>query len=180
MNATALLAVAATLVLAFWAPQAAAQERLPDGNAGTGQYIEPVPDAEGDRPARPRDPGSGGGGGGGLPPRTRDRLPGGAEGEALARIAGDSGSGAPAGAAAGDAGGESGGGDGSGGGRGGGRGGDDGASSDAAGEDDESAISAVLSAATGSDGAGVPLLLVALLGVTLAVAAGALRIRGRS
>ena len=72
---------------------AAAQEPLPDDNAGTDQYIEPVPDAGGDRPA-----GSGsrpGRGTDSLPPGTRDALPGGEEGRILGRIATDPGTGAP-------------------------------------------------------------------------------------
>jgi hypothetical protein len=80
---------------ALWLPlgSAAAQEPLPDDNAGTDQYIEPVPDAEGNRPA-----GSGsrpGRGNDGLPPGTREALPGGEEGQILDRIATDPGTGAP-------------------------------------------------------------------------------------
>jgi hypothetical protein len=81
--------------LAAWPPSASAQEPLPDDNAGTGQYIEPVPDAGGDRPAAP----GGGGGGGGLDPDTRRGLPAGEEGRILERLATDAGSGAVPGAA---------------------------------------------------------------------------------
>jgi hypothetical protein len=85
-----LATVVASVVTAASASPAAAQQPLPGNNAGTGQYIEPVPDAEGSRRADPgthqgRRP---------LPARTRAALPGGAEGRILERVGTDPGSGA--------------------------------------------------------------------------------------
>ena len=75
------LAIPAALALAG---PAAAQEPLPEDNAGGNQYVEPVPDAGGDRPAAPRAGGGGassggggassGGGGDSLSARTRRAL----------------------------------------------------------------------------------------------------------
>jgi hypothetical protein len=153
-------------VLLGAAVPATAQQPLPEDNAGTGQYVEPVPDAGGDRPARPGE----GGGGDSLPPRTRDALPPGEEGQVLERIAGEPGSGAPAGgAAAGD--------DGGGDSASGARGGAD-RPPTATGEEAPNAISAVVSAASDPGGAGVVIPLVAALAAAFTVVA--LVRRGRS
>jgi hypothetical protein len=162
------------VIAAGWVAAPAAAQRLPDDNSGTGQYIEPVPDAEGDRPANPGgggDRGGSGGGGsdsGGLPPSVRDDLPPGAEGRVLERLATDPGSGAQPGV-----GGRSGGGDGAG-------GSDRGRSSRGGPAGDElggdgSAASALSSAVTGDDGPAIPLLVGGLLLLTLAAAGIRLR-----
>jgi hypothetical protein len=88
-----LMTLASALALfASAAPAPAQDPQLPENNAGTGQYVEPVPDAGGDRPAGP---GGQSGGGSTLPPETRSDLPPGEEGRILDRIASDPGSGAP-------------------------------------------------------------------------------------
>jgi hypothetical protein len=161
-----LVAAAAVLALAFAASPAAAQEALPDDNAGTGQYIEPAPEAEGDRRAG-SGPGGGrgrGGGGGGLPPEVRAQLPPGDEGRFLERLASEAVAAAHA-AAGGDP--ASGGGDSR---R--GRGGS------ATPEEDPSAAGAASSALFDSDGLAVPLLVLALLALT--AGAAAFRLRGRN
>ncbi|HEX8054177.1 MAG TPA: hypothetical protein VF517_14390 [Thermoleophilaceae bacterium] len=140
---------------------AAAQQPLPEDNAGTGQYVEPVPDAGGDRPARP----GSGGGGGSLPPDTRAALPSGEEGRVLQRIAGEPGSGAPAG------GGGAGGGSEGNGGSGGGNGASGGGARPATGEESPSAISAAASAASDPGGAGILISLVAALAAAFTVVA---------
>jgi hypothetical protein len=76
----------------------AAAQQLPPNNAGTGQYVEPVPDSAGDRPGAP----GAGPDRGSLPPSTRDQLPGGGEGRILERLVGDPGSGAQPDAVEGD------------------------------------------------------------------------------
>lgn len=144
--------------LAAWAPPAFAQEPLPEDNAGTGQYVEPVPDAEGDRPAAPR-PG-GGPGGSGTPGSGGGS--GGDEQRILDRIAGDPGSGAPSGGGSGAGGdGGSGAGDGSSG------SGDDRVKAADASDDDEGPVSALTSAAFDSETPAVAIILLAVLGMAL-------------
>jgi hypothetical protein len=166
-----LITLALTAGFGLGAPAAPAQAPLPEDNAGTGQYVEPVPDAGGDRPSRP-----GGGNsnpGSSLPPSTRRALPGGEEGRALEGIAGDPGAGAPAGG--GEAGGEDGE-DGDGGGSS-GSGGDDKTDKAAVAGTDETAASAIVGALAGEDGSTVPVLALGLGGLTLAAAAVAIRRR---
>lgn len=161
--------------LALTPVPAVAQEPLPDDNSGTDQYIEPVPDAGGDRQA----------GGGSdrrpnrLPEGTRDSLPPGDEGRILGRIATDPGAGAPAGNSA-SGGGESGGSGGSG-------SGDDkqnGKDGPGAGRvppaDDSGTgvFSALTSAVADSESPAIPLLLIAIAG--MALAAALVRFRRRS
>lgn len=162
------LAATALATVAIVAP-APAQE-LPEGNSGTDQYIEPVPGAGGDRPASP-DPGRGGSGGpsserrGALPPSVRNALPPGEEGRVLEGLATDPGAGAPTVT-------ESRRGSGAGGSEAGGSGERPkslgGSSTD---ESDGSALGALAGAAVGESGPGVPVLLAALLAITLAAAA---------
>jgi hypothetical protein len=146
-------AAACALALALASPAMAQEDRLPEGNSGAGQYVEPVPDAGGDRPAAP---GSGGGGSRAapLPQSMRTALPPGEEGRALERIATDRGSGAPATGSA-----RHGGGDGAG---------------------DEGALSALASAAV--DSGDPTLLIVMLIGLAmmLGVAGATFRHRRRS
>ena len=159
---------------------AVAQAQLPPNNGGVDQYVAPVPDARGDRPANPHHQGPGGGGGGGgssqLPPGVRGSLPAGGEGVLLSRLATDPGSGAPAG------------GDSSGGDRGGdGSSRDDrsgGSSSDDSGgggagseEKDVTAASAITSSI--SDDPAVAVVVAAVIGLTLALAAIGLARRRR-
>ena len=147
-------AVAGSLVvaMALAAGPAAAQQPLPENNAGTGQYVEPVPDAEGDRRAAPRP--SGGDRGGSGSPGGHSGLPGGEEGRILDRIASDPGSGAPS-----DAGGD---------GKAAGAGGTAGArAAGAPAEEEEGAAAALASAAVGSDSAALPIVLVAVLAMAL-------------
>jgi hypothetical protein len=161
----ALCALALALPAAAAPAAASAQDPLPGNNSGTGQYVEPVPDAGGDRPAAPGT----GPGRTTLPAGTRARLPAGAEGRTLERLATDPGSGAPAGATQG------------------GRAGDGGHAGSAAGgpsarilgQSDQSAFRAATEASAGGDGHTVPLLIVALIALTLGVGAAA-RSRGRS
>jgi hypothetical protein len=141
--------------LATSATPAAAQDPLPDNNAGTGEYVEPVPDAEGDRRATPG-PGPRRGS---LPPGVRDDLPPGEEGRVLERLATDPGSGAPD-----DRGDRA---------RDGGVRGRDGSP-----EDEEGPISAVTGAAVDSGGPGILILVVAV--VTLALTAAGVRRRRRT
>lgn len=141
------------------APASVAQSPLPEDNAGTGQYVEPVPDAGGDRPSAP---GGGGGDRGSLPPATQRALPGGSEGQQLESLATDPGSGAPAGGENDRAGG----------------GDDKGARASGSSDDDETAISSLASAVTGEDGPGVPALFLGLGLLTLGAAAVAVRRRG--
>ncbi len=94
-RARTLAVLAALAALCLPLGSAAAQEPLPDDNAGTDQYIEPVPDAGGDRPAGSGPPSRPGQGNDRLPPGTREALPGGEEGQILGRIATDPGAGAP-------------------------------------------------------------------------------------
>ena len=154
------------MTAAAGAVPAHAQSPLPDDNAGTGQYIEPVPDAGGDRPSSPGG-GSGGdgsgGGGGSLPPSARRALPAGEEGRQLESLATDPGSGAPAGDKNGS----------------GGRGGDA-AGRSSAGDEDETAVASVVSSVLGGDGAAVPVLFLTLALLTLAAGAMAVRRRGRA
>ena len=140
----------------FGGSAASAQPPVPDDNAGTGQYVEPVPDAGGDRPSAP----GRGGDGGSLPPSTRRALPPGSEGRQLESLATDPGSGAPA---IDD--------DGS--------GGRDRKSSPISSGDDETAASSITSAVLGEDGPGVPILFLVLGGLTLGAAALAVRRRRR-
>src|SRR2546423_14961117 len=88
--------LAAVAAVSAGAAPATSAAPLPDDNAGTGQYIEPVPDAGGDRPSAT----GSGTGGHALPPRTRQALPSGGEGRTLEKLATDPGSGAPAGGSA--------------------------------------------------------------------------------
>jgi hypothetical protein len=170
------LAIAA---LALAAPAAATA--LPPNNGGIDQYVAPVPDAGGDRPANPGGGGGGGGtggdgsgGGGGvsqLPPGVQGSLPAGDEGSLLARIATDPGSGAPS---SGGKDGSSGGGTGSG-----GSGDSDGAggSERSADEKDVTAASAITSSV--SDDPAVAVVILAILGLTLALGAIGLARRRR-
>jgi hypothetical protein len=146
-RALAILAAAASSAVA--AAPAPAQGPLPDDNAGTGQYVEPVPDAGGDRPAAPgsRD------GAGRLPSDTREALPPGEEGRILERIASEPGTGAPDDKSANDT--QRG--------KGGSGGGTLGAT-----ETDEGAMSALTSAVADSDSPALPLILLAILGMTAA------------
>ena len=160
MGTLATLAVTASV----GASPALAQSPLPDDNAGTGQYVEPVPDAGGDRPSAPGGdrPSGGGGERGSLPPATQRALPGGREGQELEGLATDPGSGAPPSGendrpSDGDG---------------------KGASSSGSSGDDETALSAVSSAVTGENGPGVPVLFLGLGLLTLGAAAVALRRRG--
>jgi hypothetical protein len=152
-------ALTAVALVAIAASPAIAQGPLPGDNAGTGQYVEPVPDAGGDRPANP---GGGHGRGGQLPAGTRNRLPAGEEGRTLERLATDSGSGAPGSDSAGRK-------------RSSGHSAGPGASDEAA----RTAASAVTSAAVGDDGPGIPVLLIALVALTAGIAAAGLRARKR-
>lgn len=157
-----LAAVLATGLAALLPVPAVAQDPLPEDNAGTDQYIEPVPDAGGDRRAEPgsrrgRDS---------LPPETRDSLPPGEEGRILGEIATDPGAGAPqdtASARGGDGGGRGGEGDGDGDGNGGA-----GAAGTPPGDDGTGLGGAVKSAVVDSDSPVIPILLLALLGMALA------------
>src|SRR3954447_21163008 len=83
----------AALLVALAVP-ASAPAQLPPNNGGVDQYVAPVPDSRGDRPANP---GHHGGGSSQLPDRVRSSLPAGEEGAVLARLATDPGSGAPTG-----------------------------------------------------------------------------------
>jgi hypothetical protein len=171
----------AALALGLAAP-AGAPAQLPPNNGGVDQYVAPVPDSRGDRPANPRHEGGGGGGGGNssqLPAQVRSSLPAGSEGAVLARLATDPGSGAP-----------SGGGDGNGdrdrsagggvasGGSGGGGSGDGSGSAPATHEKDVSAASAITSAV--SDDPGVAVVVAAIVAMTLALGAIGLARRRRS
>jgi hypothetical protein len=158
----AALALATAAAAAMLAPPAAAQGPLPEDNAGADQYIEPVPDAGGDRRPDDRD----GGGRGDLPRDTRDALPPGEEGRALDRIATDPSAGAPPAAAA-AGGSREGGGDGRGS-KDGGEDGEGGAAAGSGGGDGSGPLSALASAVTDSDSSALPLLLIALAGLTLA------------
>jgi hypothetical protein len=80
----------AALTLGLAAP---APAQLPPNNGGVDQYVAPVPDSKGDRPANPRHEG---GDPSRLPPSVRASLPPGGEGQVLGRLATDPGSGAPA------------------------------------------------------------------------------------
>ncbi|HEX8646001.1 MAG TPA: hypothetical protein VF715_03810 [Thermoleophilaceae bacterium] len=162
-----LAAVLALLVPA--APAAAQSEPLPEGNSGTGQYVEPVPDAGGDRPAAP---GSGDRPRSQLPPGTRADLPGGDEGRILERIVTDPGSGAPEGAA----GGSGGGGRDDGSGRAGGAG-RDGTVPARIGADEKGALGTLVSAVVDPDNPGLSIVLLAGLGLTLAAGIAAARRR---
>lgn len=159
-------ATAAVAALAMpLAGPAGAQERIPDNNAGTGQYVEPVPDAGGDRRARPGEgrptrP---------LPPQTREQLPPGREGQILERLGTDPGSGAQDAAASDDA-------DSDGGGAGGRDGGPRGGKP--LGEE-RGAVAAGTSAIVDSDDATIPMVAIALLGLTLGTAVAVLARRRR-
>lgn len=159
-----LTALGMATALCVWAPAASAQdEPLPDNNSGTGQYVEPVPDARGDRPAapNPQNPPER------LPPEVRDRVPPGEERDILGRIAEDPGAGAPdgtrgSGTAGGTAPGASGGG--------GGATGDGPARTGGSGADEgEGRGSAVASAVFDSDSPAAVVVLFAVLGMTLTV-----------
>jgi hypothetical protein len=144
---------AATLALvgaaAVFAAPAAAQEPLPGDNSGTNQYIEPVPDAGGDRPAAPNPQNAPDR----LPPEVRDAVPA-DERQTLRGIASDPGAGAPSGGASGEDGGT------------GGRGGAGRGSIPR--EDEEGAAGAVSSAVFDSDNPAPVIILMAVLGMTLA------------
>ena len=163
---TAGLALAAVAAASLYAAPAHSQEPLPEDNAGADQYIEPVPDAGGDRrPGGDRDGRGGRGGRAQLPPGTRNALPAGEEGNTLDRLATDPAAGAPAGAAGQGSGedGDSRDGDGD--------GDDEGSAASAGGDGDgdgDGAIGALVSAVTESDSSTLPLLLVGLGGLTLA------------
>lgn len=164
-----LAAAASATALAVTATPAAAQgEPLPDDNAGTGQYIEPVPEAEGDRRADSGGGGNRGGGGGGLPPGVRDDLPPGREGAFLERLAATA---AGSATGAGDESGSSGRDDK----RDGGSSGDGRAATPA--EDEPSVASALSSTLFDSGSAAIPLLVLGLAGLT--AAAALMRLRGR-
>lgn len=158
--------LAAILALLALAPAAAAQgEPLPEDNSGTGQYVEPVPDAEGDRPAtpgsdrdRPRSQ---------LPPETRADLPGGEEGRILERIATDPGAGAPAGGG-GEADGRGGSGE---------RGGEDETTPARVGAGEESALGTLVGAVVDPDRPALGIVLLAGIGLTLAAGFAGLRRR---
>jgi hypothetical protein len=162
----ALLAAAIT-ALALASP-AGAQYSLPPDNSGADQYVPPVPDPGGNRPANPghSKPGS-------LSPSVRRSLPSGSEGLLLARLATDPGSGAPSSAS------------GQGSSRGGGGTGDGKSSGDESGggaggrtkEADATATSAITSAI--SDNPSVGLLAGAILVLTVAAAAVGLGSRRR-
>jgi MYXO-CTERM domain-containing protein len=153
-----LVTLAVTAAVAPGAPTALAQSSIPDDNAGTGQYVEPVPDAGGDRPSAP-----GHGARGGLPPATQRALPGGAEGRQLERLATDPGSGSP-GTDARDR-----------------SRGHDGKAANRSGSKahDETPLSSVASAATGDDGPGVPIVFLTIGLLTLGAVAVAVRRRRR-
>jgi hypothetical protein len=160
-----MLAAAAAVPAA--AVPARAQAPLPENNAGTGQYVEPVPDAGGNRPGHPH---------GGhrrlrLSPRARQAIPGGAEGRTLARLATDPGSGAPAGGGGGS--------DRTPGSRGSAHRGRGASAPGSAGLDHVTAASAVTSAAVGDDGGGVPVVLLGVVVLTLGASAAAIRRRRR-
>jgi hypothetical protein len=152
--------LAAAAVVAASATPAAAQGTLPDNNAGTGQYVEPVPTAGGNRPASPApDHGTGSapaGTRGALPAGTRHALPPGEEGRVLGRLATDPGSGAPTGR-----------GDGA---RGGSQAVTGGRGRAVPSEESTGAASAVVSAALDSGGPGILILGVGVLVLTLTVA----------
>jgi hypothetical protein len=154
----------AALALGPAAPAAAAA--LPPNNGGVDQYVAPVPDSGGDRPANP-----GGGGHGGqtqsqLPAQVRSTLPAGSEGVLLSRLATDPGSGAPAGTGGGGSADASGGSAGLDGSRDGGGAGD----SKLTGEKkDVTAASAISSSI--SDDPAVAVVVLAIVGLTLALAA---------
>lgn len=156
-------------LLALAAPAAAQDERLPEGNSGTGQYVEPVPDAGGDRPATP---GSGDRPRQSLPPGTRADLPGGEEGRILERIATDPGSGAPTGGTDGAGDGADGGG--AAGGDGGERGAGRGPRAARVGGDEEGAVGAIVSAVVDSGHPALAIVILTGLGLTLAAGLAAL------
>ena len=165
----------AVLALAFASP-AMAQDSIPTDNSGGDQYVPPVPDARGNRPSGPNS-----GNPGHLSPRARASLPSGVEGQVLARLATDPGSGAPSDVGSGGDGSSSGGtaGTGAGGSGGGGGGGADGGGAldggggasggKAASEGGATAASAISSAV--SDNPSIVALVLALLALTLASAA---------
>ena len=162
-GARALAMALAAMAMAVPGVARAQDEPLPDDNAGTGQYVEPVPDAGGDRPSAPGARGDDGR----VPRELRDALPPGEERRLLRRIASDPGAGAPE---------RDGRGGGGGGGGGGGRaGGDEDRGAAAGGEEDEGAASALISAAFDSDSSAPALTLLAILGLVL----GALFVRLR-
>jgi hypothetical protein len=165
---------------------ATAPAQLPPNNGGVDQYVAPVPDSRGDRPANP---GHHGGGSSQLPARVRSSLPAGEEGAVLARLATDPGSGAPTGSGghgsssgngdrdhsgAGVAGGGGSGGSGGGSGSGGGGGV---ATTGGTAEKDVSPVSAITSSI--SDDPAVAVTVAAILGLTLAIAAVAVTRRRR-
>ncbi|HEX8066169.1 MAG TPA: hypothetical protein VF520_06550 [Thermoleophilaceae bacterium] len=151
----------AALALAGAAP--AQSGRLPEDNAGTGQYVEPVPDAGGDRPAGAGTARGNRRGGGG----TSSGGASGGDDAVLRRIASDPGAGAPAGE---DGSGRSGGGAArtrSG----------DGAAGDGG---DDGPIAAAKSAVVDSDDPTLAIVLLSGLGLTLAAAGVAVRRRRRA
>lgn len=137
------------------APCAAAQAPLPSDNAGTGQYVEPVPAAGGDHPAA-----RGHHSGRGLGARTRQALGQRPEGRLLERIATDPGAGAPSGPPGSSR--------------------SDRAAGDSAAPRRTAAAAAVTHAAVGDAGPAVPIVLAALVVLTAAAAAVALRRRRRT
>jgi hypothetical protein len=164
MGVRLLAALLVTCGAALLPAPALAQDPLPDDNSGTDQYIEPVPDAGGDRPAR----GGSDSRPGRLPPGTREALPPGEEGQTLGRIATDPGAGAPVGGGS-DAGGGSGSDSGAAGGADGGNGGGGRSGSGAAADADPKTglASALGSAVVDSDSPALPLLLLAVVGMTV-------------
>ena len=156
--ARALAAVGAALLAGPGA--AAAQGPLPEDNAGTSQYVEPLPDPGGDRKADPdrAEPGRR------LPAQVRDALPPGAEGRVLERLVTDPGSGATGGATPPRL-------------RRSGRGAGADASREGAGS---GAIDATASAVGGSKGPTVAAVVAALVGLTLGMAGVTVRRRRRT
>ena len=177
------LALATALLLAFVAP-AAAQESIQPDNSGGDQYVPPVAGPGGNKPSNP-----GPGNPGSLSPHARRSLPSGPEGQLLARLATDPGSGAPSstatGGGAGGGSGSSSGGGGSAGGAGGGSGisglGEDGGSggSGGGGADDTGATAASAITHSISDNPSIGLLFVGLLALTLGAGAAGLLKRRR-
>jgi hypothetical protein len=176
-----LRATIATIALALGLAAPAAHAQMPPNNGGIDQYVAPVPDSRGDRPANPGHQGSGPSQ---LPPRVRGSLPAGSEGTILARLATDPGSGAPVdGTDRGDgtrSGGAAGGGSGGGGSDGGGgdsAGGANSPTTTATKEKQVSAASAITSSI--SNDPAVAVVVAALLGLTLALGAIGLARRRR-
>ena len=162
-------AALATAATALFLAAPAAYAQLPPNNGGVDQYVAPVPDSRGDRPANPRHEG---GDPSDLPPRVRGSLPPGSVGALLARLATDPGSGAPLGSGDGDSDGSGGGGaggSGGGGSSGGGLGDLNSPTTSAAKEKHVTAASAITSSI--SDDPAVAVVVLAVLALTLALGA---------